>query len=417
MYVEFDTTTGHTIGDDKGVVHFSLQGTQSNFRMEGTSPGSNYDINVYYDALTTQNNPTGTVRNLGWVHSGTVPFILAGNSGNFWSNNPPASWVQDMLPVFSGRSLREFILPGSHDSGMSQIAGHTAMAGDMDTLTQTLSIGGQLQAGARYFDIRPVIANGQYATGHYSYTGSTIGWQGGNGQNIASIIHDINAFTAGNPELIILNLSHDLDTDAANSQYTTFSQQQWNSLFDLFVNNLNDMFVASWLPTGTDLTHLPLGWLLGNQKASVIIVCDLDAGITLGDYSTKGFYTYSQYNLTNLYADTSSLGSMESNQFDKLSQYRTGPDSQPFLLSWTLTQDAGAIVGQTSILDLASQANNAVYAMVPPKVSPQVFPNVLYLDNYHTSDFTALTIALNFLAYPAPVTRGLPARHHRRAQH
>src|SRR5689334_21145270 len=69
------------------------------------------------------------------------------------------------------------------------------------------NIHGQLMAGSRWFDIRPVIGNGgQLLTGHYS--GQKAPVFGINGQALADIVDDVNRFTAANPELVVLSLSH-----------------------------------------------------------------------------------------------------------------------------------------------------------------------------------------------------------------
>ena len=119
-------------------------------------------------------------------------------------------------------------MPGSHDAGMSTLTSGTAMGTRANVITQTQSIGGQLNAGSRYFDIRPVISAGQYVTGHYGRIEQlgVVTWQGGNGQSIDSIISEINAFTACNQELIILRLSHDLNTDVGNEGYRSFTQHE-----------------------------------------------------------------------------------------------------------------------------------------------------------------------------------------------
>lgn len=110
------------------------------------------------------------------------------------------------------KTLRQLCLPGTHDVGMSTFVPDTTFAAPCNTLTQTSFILDQLQLGSRYFDIRPVIHATQFYTGHYTelnIAGRNT-WQGANGQSMASVISDINAYTQDNPELVILYLSHDL---------------------------------------------------------------------------------------------------------------------------------------------------------------------------------------------------------------
>ena len=116
-----------------------------------------------------------------------------------------SSWMQDSMSTIGTKTLNDMCIPGSHDSGMSVSNNGTIGAAPCNTQTQTQSILGQLNLGARYFDIRPIVGSGQYFTGHYSHVNSVLGMQGARGESIPDIISDINNFTATNNELIILN--------------------------------------------------------------------------------------------------------------------------------------------------------------------------------------------------------------------
>ena len=216
---------------------------------------------------------------------------------------------------------------------MSVIEGQTGFVDADDVLTQTGNIGSQLAFGSRYFDIRPVIASGVFKTGHYSDL-DVIGFQGADGQAISEVISEINAFTSSNAELIVLNLSHDLNTD---SGYGSLTQSDWNNLFQQ-LTGLNHLFVAP-NPTSVDLTSLSLNTFIGGGQAAVLVIAQpSDSSITLGSFATRGFYTYSQYNAFNSFANSDNLNTMINDQLTKMRSVRTSPTSQLFLLSWTLTQ-------------------------------------------------------------------------------
>ena len=303
---------------------------------------------------------------------------------------PATAWMQNNLGLLGSRTLRQICMPGTHDAGMSTVASGTLFSDSCNTQTQTTGILGQLQAGSRYFDIRPVISGGQYLTGHYSDigSGSTNTWQGGNGQSIASIISDINSFTASNGELIILNLSADLDTDLGNGSYAAFTQAQWNALLSILQGGISNLFVYS----ASDLSTLPLNTYIGNGNAAVVVIVSPAAsGISLGSYANQGFYPAANFPSYNVYSDTNDLNTMTSDQISKLQAQRTNPNSVFFLLSWTLTQDslqaaACPITGgsSTSILDLANTAN-AQLSQILPACTSQSYPNVIYIDNIQSS--------------------------------
>jgi len=292
----------------------------------------------------------------------------------------PTDWMQANIGTLGSRPLINICIPGSHDAGMSQINSGTLFSDAANTQTQTLSIGAQLSAGSRYFDVRPVIADGAYSTGHYSDVTQISSWQGSNGQTIASVISDINTFTSTNNELVIINLSHAYDTDAGNSNYPIFTQAQWDALFAQ-LTGINHLYVDP-NPSTVDLTTVTLSTFIGSSPAVVVIV-QPDDTIDLGDYASQGFYQYSQLNAYNEYADTNTLSTMESDQLTKLAAQRTTPESSYFLLSWTLTQDTAEVLGLgDSILELADEADSAVYTALPPKLSTSTYPNIILIDNF-----------------------------------
>ena len=290
-------------------------------------------------------------------------------------------------------------MPGTHDAGMGTFVPGTAFASPCNTVTQTSLIAGQLQLGARYFDIRPVIHGEEYYTGHYTQL-SIAGinsWQGANGQSMASVISDINSFTRDNPELVILYLSHDLDTDVGNSKYTAFSQGQWNSLLTL-MQGITDLKAVT---TG-DLSQLTLNDYIGQGRAAVIVVVDPSgSNIEIGSYANKGFYSAGQYTIYNEYSDTNDLKHMTTDQLAKMQAQRSSADAPLFLLSWTLTQSTSqaATCGTglaESILSLAGQANSVLAEELLPACNANCFPNILYIDNINASvDAAGIAMTIN----------------------
>ncbi|KZT08124.1 PLC-like phosphodiesterase [Laetiporus sulphureus 93-53] len=389
FYVEWDESILVDTGDDAAEATFTLEGTSSYFQVQARWQY----VQVVFEGIETENNPEGSTISLGWETNGVMPFILSGNTSSFSSNNPPVAWMQSNIETLGSRPLRQICIPGSHDAGMSVLNSGTAFATTDNTVTQTTTIGGQLTYGSRYFDVRPVISAGEYMAGHYSDI-EVIGWQGGNGQSFADIIDEINTFTDDNAELIVLNLSHDLDTDL-DPDYEPFTQEQWDALFEQ-LTGINALFVAS-NPSTVDLSTLALSDFIGSGEAAVIVIVEPSNGsITLGDYASGGFYLYSQFNVYNEYSDTSDLDDMISDQLQKLADVRQTPDSQLFLLSWTLTQDlADAIDLDQTILQLAATADPLLYTDLIPACTSDTYPNILYVDGFNTSDLAALAMAIN----------------------
>jgi hypothetical protein len=402
LYVEWNQRIFKTQSDDAGNATLSLQGTSGAFQLQARNT-SQFDLLAALTSLSTQNNPQASVIDLGWRHNippnTNVPFILAGQEGDYWSNHPPVAWMQAALPAFGGRTLGQFCMPGSHDAGMSTITSGRFLGGTIgqgDVITQTNSIGGQLQLGSRFFDIRPVVAGGQFATGHYT------GKVGANGELLASIIAEINAFTANNAELIILDLSHDMDTDSGASPWPSLNQDQWNRLFGQLTGpgGLNALYAA---PAGvTDLTTLTLNDFIGSGKAAVVIIVETP-GVDLSQFAGKGIYPASALNANNNYSDTDDAATMESGQLNNLRTYQRAPGNDFFVLSWTVTQTTGdAITGALGlgapVIYLADNANYDIYPMLLPVCSASIYPNVLLIDDILSSNIAALAMAVNFKA-------------------
>ncbi|PSR77759.1 hypothetical protein PHLCEN_2v7714 [Hermanssonia centrifuga] len=338
VYVEWDQYIFDDQEDDGGEVVYQLQGApiSASFQLQARATTTSFNLQAYYTNVATTSHSLGSI--------------------------PPIGC--------SSVSLR---------------ADHV--------LTQTLSVGGQLANGARYFDLRPVISSGIFKTGHYS-TLPIIGYQGANGESFSQIISEINAFTAANAELIILNLSHDLNTD---SGYGSLTQANWNQLFQQ-LSGLSHLYVAP-NPTTIDLSTLPLSQFIGLGSAAVIVLVDAgDKTVTLGSYASQGFYnSITQFPLFNSYADSNDLSTLENDQLTKLAQNRTSWNSSEFLLSWTLTQQGIDFTQKDapSIIDYGNQANNDLFTALPPVINRNVFPNILYIDNFNRTDVTALAIGIN----------------------
>tara|TARA_R110001599_G_scaffold57665_2_gene158887 strand:+ start:1409 stop:3829 length:2421 start_codon:yes stop_codon:yes gene_type:complete len=303
-----------------------------------------------------------------------------------------SSWMKDSISVIGSKTLAEISIPGSHDSGMSVSNDGTVGAFACNTQTQTQSIGGQLNFGTRYFDIRPIIGGGQYYTGHYGTTVAPLGMQGARGQSIANIITEINAFTASNSELVILNLSHDFDTDSRQGgNYLPFTAAQWTALFEQLIG-INDLY----LHTSDDLTSICLNDMIGTKSCVLVIVEPSTTAID--PYLGKGFFKGASFIHYNSYSNTNGFGGMSADQILKMKTEKAA--GKYFLLSWTLTQDntqaATCELGTaSSILDLAETANWQLSKTLMPNVTPDVFPNIIYIDDFCTGNSTVVSTYLN----------------------
>ncbi|KAF2007103.1 PLC-like phosphodiesterase, partial [Amniculicola lignicola CBS 123094] len=380
VYVEFGTS-GHT-GDDAGEAYYSIPGTPNKFQILARKPGD-YKLTINLDGMSTKTSAQGSNIDIGFRHDAAVNWIMSTDEAGQWYSNSGTmvDWMQRSLGSLGNRTLKHICMPGSHDAGMSTFKPGTVGANFANTQTQYFDIYHQLIAGSRYFDLRPVISNGQWVSGHYSELGDAGVWLGGNGQSIVDIVKNINDFTAQYKELIIINFSHALDTD---HDYTELSQTQWNSLFDA-LKGINSRFTVQ-NPGRTDFTNRVLGDFI-TDRASIFIVAQLPGGITLGDYANQGFFSGDNFPQFDSYSDSNEVGTMSKDQLKKLKEERNivADGSQRkdrfHILSWTLTQHPEDVLNpDKAIMNLGVEASDSLYVEAFNAFTPQSYPNVLYVD-------------------------------------
>ena len=387
VYVEWMQRPFKNQKDDAGNAVYQLK-DGSTFNVEARA-GNGFILNIELRNLVAIGNPLGSILPLGWLHNGNIDFEISGKSGSYRTSEPDtANWMRDNLPLLGNVALKNMCIAGTHDAGMSVRTSGTAFGRDCNTLTQTRSIAGQLELGSRYFDIRPVISAGQYYTGHYGKIDALNSWQGANGQSIAQIIKEVNDFTAKHHELVILNLSHSLNTDLGNTSYRAFNASEWVGLLKA-LQGINYLYDG----TNADFTQLTLNHFIKNGPRVLVIVEDSPlSALELKNYK---FYPYSNFNVYNDYANSNDVVKMADDQIAKMQRERP---VKYFLLSWTLTQDSGqAVTCSSSILDLARKANAQLTSFLYPKVSREKYPNIIFVDDLSSKQVVKVALAINDL--------------------
>ncbi|MCJ1380428.1 hypothetical protein MMC17_003531 [Xylographa soralifera] len=403
VYIEWGQYIGHDPTRDTGDLSYTFAGTEYSFQVEARAT-SGLQLLVRLGGISTWSDRQGATIDLSWVDRRTqyprfngVCFVLSGTGPNFISTSArplTVPWMQASLGTIGQRPLRHVCMPGSHDSGISVITGGTLFGDARVCQTQVKSIADQLSFGIRFFDIRPVIAGGEFYTGHYGNLPG-LGWQGVNGQSVRQIVHQINVFTATNKELIILSISHDFNTDAGRD-YRGFNQEEWDRLFQE-LTRLDSLFVAP--RSTTDLTLLTMNQLIGNKQAAVIVVVSIDRShLTLGNYVGHGFYYDSQFPFYDNYANSNDPNVLIEDQLQKLQIQRDHPDTPLFSLDWTLTQRTlqDVTIGP-SILEMADFMDPRLATYVIPSCSSTTYPNILSIDKVNSATPIAVATAINAL--------------------
>lgn len=402
---------------DRADVTYQLEGTDYQFHLQARIH-SGFDLYVSYTNLS--NLGSNFIR-LEWLDatSGYMQFFLSGRDGKFVSTGSTSGancWMSENLDLLGDRTLRELCLPASHDSGMSEIRWQSMFATASNTQTQLLSIYEQLNCGVRWFDIRPVISNGQFYTGHYAHLVGGV-YQGALGQSIRQIIDQINNFSAINPELIILSISHCLNLDGLGLFDRPLHQDEFDRLCRELLA-INHRFIAPGGVTLLDLNLVdkPLRHFIGDRRPAVcLVLSDPNLRVDPQFGLHNGFYPKPAFDVIDQYANTNRLEVMIEDQMTKLTTYRSKKNRSRnyFLLSWTLTQQNVQTAFGQSIASMAIVANSHLFKLLSVGSSgysfkrfvKDAFPNVISLD-FVNADVTALSLGINLFninsSPPAP---------------
>ncbi|KAF4419075.1 hypothetical protein FACUT_11605 [Fusarium acutatum] len=365
---------------------------------------------IRFTKLRTLNNKRGSFHELAWHWDNNFPFIIASSENDpqnpsVWpwlvSTNPPEDWMHSIYPRIACLTLRELAIPGTHNSGMSRFHRPSWLGLPWNSKNQELNISAQLRYGARWLDIRPSKTGGKWATGHFGFDLGN--WHGANGEYLDDIIKGLNDFTKRNKELIILNLSHGLNTDTfRGNKKAAMTQEEWEQVMIKLEKINYRVENRSYI---RDLTKLRVSKLIPGRSAVIIIIDDLvdkkySAGfkgrieqvpVDVSAFAKKGFFKRSQFPIVDDYAKTNNQKKMAIDQLAKMKKQRKSPKAKMFYLSWFLTQRMRPIISN------AKQVNRALIELLWPAMSASTYPNIISVDAYpENADLAALAMAINY---------------------
>ena len=133
---------------------------------------------------------------------------------SYGTNYNPASWTGDLLlPTRKNYSLKDVVIPGSHDAGMSVLTGVGGKGektiNECNTLTQVQSIEKQLNSGIRMFDLRIDQRKGELYTKHAPSDCMDDAIAGGYGEKLSVVLKAVRKFLDTNKnEFVILSFCH-----------------------------------------------------------------------------------------------------------------------------------------------------------------------------------------------------------------
>lgn len=306
-------------------------------------------------------------------------------------------WMRQYLSALGGRTLRNLVLPASHDAAMYRTPRGTAWIAQ----TQDQRLLGQLNGGIRWFDLR--LTRYQLSSTIVTHHGDVPG------PPLKAVLADVRQFIKlGHRELIILKLSHFTCPDVPCS----YGDEEYQTTVKQVTNALGNYLYKTPLPAGTTLGEVTLQQYLSGS-ACVLVVVD-------GDFASRfqnpGFWVYrdesagdvakGQLRVYDHYSDTEDFGKMKSEQLSQFAGF-TGKCSGDksgattcdlFLLSWTLTPNPSITHVPPPLLKLAVRADSQLGASmvtVPIPNSYQRIINLVYVDYVELARATDVALDLN----------------------
>lgn len=307
------------------------------------------------------------------------------DSGATWTNalyiRPTAApdnsnWMRDLRRAKPGVRLNAITMPGSHDAGMYR-------GGGDKYVTHTLTIGEQLKAGSRYFDLRISDDEGGLWTWH------STSWGG----SLPDILADVRDFVdAHSDEIVFLKFRSD---DSSDQQST----------INLVKRTLGSRLYGNDASPTPNIARQTLDNL--HKKGRVVAAFHKNYPSSMMD-KTSGIWRYTDFgneDTGDFTAGTTRRGGLcvydcysNVNEFDLMAPeqcqqwdnygWQKSDDSYGkqylFLLSWTLTGKVGAILDLELLSRTANpqlpKALHQMAAAVANNPTKKQMPNIVYLD-------------------------------------
>jgi hypothetical protein len=294
----------------------------------------------------------------------------------------PTDWMSDVLAAFPDTSIRlvDLALPRSHDTGTYILNACDVGATECNTQTQHLTMQGQLEAGVRFFDIRPVLNDDEYFTYHRIGCGDL----GCDGDSMANVLSQTREFLDAHAELVVFEVGHLCRTSATDE-----------TLVALIADAFGERLYRETEPTqGTSppgpFIQRPLRDILPAASATgkvVVLWSGLSDTVAL---RAEGRFAESFIPIKGSYSNAQEVDPLIVDQKEKYAAF-THDEAALFKLSWTLTMNAELTVGclfsdaAPTLATMAGQAHAALPGVLNGLVesggiAPGAIPNLISLD-------------------------------------
>lgn len=289
-------------------------------------------------------------------------------------------WMSEAVELYDPDgtlTLADICWPRSHDTGTyMETMCRTRFSNACNTQTQHLTMAGQLAAGARAFDVRPELYEGQYVTHHTTACGGL----GCLGTPLTELLGELRAFVDANPELVFIELGAFCGTSNEDL-----------ALIELVSTTLGERLYRE--PEGEQrlLMDQPLAELMSPDGLTGRVIVFWEGLASTAELRQAGRFSHDRLPIDGHWSNVTDVDLLRADQVGRFESF--DPSGAPlFELSWTLTQDQDLAVScigppeqATSIRELADQANPQLAPTLDAliesgEIRPGRIPNVISLD-------------------------------------
>lgn len=392
---------GSTRQDTAAEVAYHLEGTSQpmSFMLERTKGGGEgWTFLVrFLEDLESMGNAKLSMHDLGWhTAPGGVGFVLAGKEGHFISNDPPADWMQSMLPEIGHLQLREVVMPRSHHAGLWKITDLKGLALPCNTQTQDVDLYTQIGiGGVRVLDVRPLRYHGNFRESHGT---KVLGvWHGAAGASLDEMIDMTNDFNDRHPgELFIwdLHATETMDADAPKHKHS-FKKLEGKGLEELY-EKLKGLKHRVSIPDNEDISTWPLNDFIANKTSAVIIRVDQDwlekARFPGGK---EGFVTNQYFPTAHKFSNTPHAGFLAKDQVEGIMAKSPRP-SMTYIMDYLLTKTGWrSVLPGPNLREKAKVTWAKLYSLVWDMSTDERYPSWISMDGMHSDELKALAMAMN----------------------
>jgi hypothetical protein len=297
-----------------------------------------------------------------------------------------SNWMEKVMVAQPGISLNKLVMPGSHDAGMYDVNYPYDISTEKHpewAKTQTLRIGQQLRAGARYFDLRIRADQGLLRAAHWSVVGGK--WYGALGAPLNDILNDVVDFLKhyGPKEVVVLKFSHGDDSDLCGKVVKRVKD---------IVGDAGLLYNPAGARINLATSHLLRTTPLSEMAGKVVAVFGGDGAGYDGHWNpAEGIFPYvdmpennasnadvhitptSRLYVYDRFADAGTQSAMWKDQQGKLTNYGGPGKDYLFLLSWTLS-------GNVNVSDIEVLAGITNPRLPKTLLGMTNKPNIVFMD-------------------------------------